>query len=199
MPTPRATHVTGRDGWRAVVVTPLPADTTDEVTLRLEDGSLIRVAATLLQPDEDGSYFLDLARADLPATQTAGREQRVIPVIAERLHVETQEVEAERVRVTKQVHEREEVVDEPLLREEVHVERIPVNRYIDEPPAPHTVGETLVVPLVEEVLVVEKRLLLREELHITTSRQTVRAPQRVTLRREEATIERHAAPEPSAR
>jgi stress response protein YsnF len=51
-------------------------------------------------------------------------------------------------------------------------------------------GNTLIIPLLEEVLVVEKRLLLKEELHLTKQRVETHQPQRVTLRREEAAIER---------
>ncbi|MDB5301088.1 MAG: hypothetical protein JWO87_2751, partial [Phycisphaerales bacterium] len=53
-------------------------------------------------------------------------------------------------------------------------------------------GDTLIVPLVEEVLVVEKRLVLREEVRVTTRRSQTHQPQRVTLRSEEAEIERIA-------
>jgi stress response protein YsnF len=48
----------------------------------------------------------------------------------------------------------------------------------------------LVIPLLEEFLVVEKRLLLKEEVCITRRRVDTHAPQRVTLRREDAVMER---------
>ncbi len=41
----------------------------------------------------------------------------------------------------------------------------------------------------EEVLVVEKRLLLREELHIRTVSETIRHRQTVTLRHEEIEVQ----------
>ena len=48
---------------------------------------------------------------------------------------------------------------------------------------------------VEEVLVVEKRLMLREEIHIRTQRIETHQPQRITLRSEDVQVERvpHAA------
>ena len=49
--------------------------------------------------------------------------------------------------------------------------------------------DTLIIPVLEEVLVVEKRLLLKEEVRIT-KREETHTPQRVTLRREEAAVER---------
>jgi len=47
----------------------------------------------------------------------------------------------------------------------------------------------MIVPILEEVLVVEKRLVLKEELHIRRRRAEVSNPQRIVLRTEEATVE----------
>jgi len=70
------------------------------------------------------------------------------------------------------------------------VERVPVHREVSEPVVVRYEGETMVIPLLEEVLVVEKRLMLKEELRVTKIRREVRSPQRVTVRSEEAVIER---------
>jgi uncharacterized protein (TIGR02271 family) len=99
-------------------------------------------------------------------------------------------VETGRVRIRKVIHEWDEVVDPPLWREDVVVERVPVNHVIEAPVPIRTEGDTLIVPLLEEVLVVEKRLLLKEELHLTKRRLETHMPQRVTLRREEPVVER---------
>jgi uncharacterized protein (TIGR02271 family) len=114
----------------------------------------------------------------------------VVPVIQETLEVHPSPVERGRVRIRKIVHEREEIVDPPLLHDEVVVERVPVNRVIEAPIAVRSEGDTLVIPLLEEVLVVEKRLLLKEEVRVTKRRAETHRPQRVTLRREEAVVER---------
>jgi uncharacterized protein (TIGR02271 family) len=82
------------------------------------------------------------------------------------------------------------VVDLPLEKEEVEVERVAVGRVVETAPEIRREGDTLIVPLVEEVLVVEKRLVLREEVRVTTRRSQTRQPQRVMLRSEEAEIER---------
>jgi uncharacterized protein (TIGR02271 family) len=104
--------------------------------------------------------------------------------------VHTTPVETGRVRIRKIVHEREEMVDPPLLREEVVIERVPVNRMVDGPIAAYSEEDTLIIPVLEEVLVIEKRLLLKEEVRITKRRVETHRPQRVTLRREEAVVER---------
>jgi len=118
-------------------------------------------------------------------------EETVVPVIQEELDVGTRRVETDSgVRIVKSVQEREEFIDEPLTRDEVEVERIAVNRYIEAPPSVRYEGDTMVVPVLEEVLVVEKRLLLKEELRLTRRASEYRAPQRVTVRREIADVER---------
>lgn len=58
-----------------------------------------------------------------------------------------------------------------LLREDCEVERVTVQRYVDKPEEIRMDGDTLIVPLMEEVLVVEKRLMVREELHIKRRRE----------------------------
>jgi len=114
----------------------------------------------------------------------------VVPVVAEEVEVGRRRVETGRVRVHKTVRTTEKVVDEPIVREEVEVERVPINRVIDAPVGPRQEGDTLIVPLLEEVLVVEKRLMLKEEVRITRRRVEQRSSQTVILRSEEATVER---------
>ncbi len=77
----------------------------------------------------------------------------------------------------------------PLLSEEVSVERVPIHRFMDEAIPVRYEGDILIVSLLEEVPVVQKRLMLKEELRITTRQVEAHKPVRVTLRREEATVE----------
>ena len=140
--------------------------------------------------EKDGVAFD--ARGDAP--EEGGEiPLAVVPVIEEELRVGKRVVETGRVRVTKTVSEHEEVLDEPLMREEYDVERVPVDEFVDAPVGPRQEGETLIVPVLEEVLVVEKRLLVREELRITRRRTEGHEPQRVTLRSEEVSVERAGA------
>ena len=96
------------------------------------------------------------------------------------------------MRVDVKVNTEERLVEQVLERQEVAVTRIPVNRTVDTRPEIRHEGDTMIVPLVEEVLVVEKRLILREELHIQTRviQRTENIP--VTLRSEEAVVTRDA-------
>lgn len=122
--------------------------------------------------------------------RSQSNDLRTIPVIEEVLDVQRHRVETGKVRLTKVVHEREEEVSTPRIREDVTIERVPLNRLVDAPVAARQEGDTLIIPVMEEVLVTEKRLMVKEELRITTRRIEEQASQKVMLRREEIVIER---------
>jgi stress response protein YsnF len=90
------------------------------------------------------------------------------------------------------------VVDQPLQTEQVEIERVAVNRMIDEPMSIRHEGDTMIIPLLEEVLVVEKRLVLREEVHIKKLKSVVHDPQEVHLREERVEIVRNAGDIPAS-
>ena len=123
-------------------------------------------------------------------------QQQSIPLAREELKVGKREVETGRVRIHKVVREHEELIDTPLMHEEIDVQRVPVNRELDAPAQPRQEGDVLIVPVVEERLVVQKRLVLVEELHVRR-RAVERAHQeRVVLRSEEAVVERDPEVQP---
>ncbi|NTU84835.1 MAG: YsnF/AvaK domain-containing protein [Chloroflexales bacterium] len=122
--------------------------------------------------------------------EATGPGRLVLPVAIEEMEVGRRTVTTGLVRVRKHVREHEEVLDETVSREDVHVERMPIGTIVDTPPTIRNEGSTLIIPVLEEVLVVEKRLRLKEEVHITWQRVVEPAPQRVTLRDEELTVER---------
>jgi stress response protein YsnF len=113
-----------------------------------------------------------------------------IPVVEERAVVRKRRKVTGAVRVRTVVREAEEVVDEPVSVERAEVERVPVGRWVEAPPGVRQEGETTVIPVLEEVVVVEKRLRLVEEVRVTRRRRTERAAERVALRREEVVVER---------
>ena len=117
-------------------------------------------------------------------------EREVIPVVEEQAVILKRRKLTGGIRVRTVVREDEEVVDEPLTSEDVAVERLPLDQWVKGPIPVRQEGDTTVITLLEEVVVVEKRLRAIEEVRIT-KRQSVRHdPQHVTLRREEAVIER---------
>jgi stress response protein YsnF len=118
-------------------------------------------------------------------------DREVIPVVEERAVILKRKKLTGGMRVRTVVRENEEVIDEPLTTEEVEVERVPLGQWVEAPVPIRQEGETTIITLLEEVAVVEKRLRATEEVRITRRRTTTRqAAQHVTLRREEAVVER---------
>ncbi|MEA3052979.1 MAG: hypothetical protein QOG72_1882 [Sphingomonadales bacterium] len=113
-----------------------------------------------------------------------------IPLVEERIDVSRKEVETGRLRVRISVDEREEQVAAELARDEVEIRRVPKNQALTEIPGVRTDGDVTIIPVVEEQLVVEKRLVLVEEIHVVRKSETERREIPVTLRSERADIER---------
>lgn len=138
--------------------------------------------------------YYDLETTQLQAEGTVrrleGEEKLVIPLAAETFTVEKHESITGVVRIHKSVTEHQETINAPTYSEAVEVERVQRGEWIEAVPQIRYEGQTMIIPVVEEVLVVEKRLRLREELRVTKRRTEDTTPQQVTLRREEVTIDR---------
>jgi uncharacterized protein (TIGR02271 family) len=194
MNSPAVVRVTDPQGVHGTIDTAAwPLDgSRAEVPVSLEGGPQVWVPVQILIREAEGSYAVPMALADLERRAGAAPREPplVLPVLAEALDVRTRRVETGRVRLHKTVQTREVLVDEPLLREEVVIERVPINRVVEGPIPVRYEGDTIIISLLEEVLVVETRLLLKEEVHMTTRRTETHTPERVTLRREDVTVER---------
>jgi uncharacterized protein (TIGR02271 family) len=120
------------------------------------------------------------------------RVDQVIPLAREELEVKTRTVERGRIRVRKTVRSREELVEQPLQHDEVTVERVAVNREVDAPPQPRYERDALVIPVIEEVLVTRRQLVLKEEIYIRRRCVESLHQERVMLRSEDVEVERQA-------
>jgi uncharacterized protein (TIGR02271 family) len=120
----------------------------------------------------------------------------------EEVSFDRRRVETGRVRVRTVTREHEEIVEVPLTREHIEVERVPIGREIETMPESRQEGDTTIVPVVEEVVVTRRKLVLKEEVHLRLVRSTEQHRESVILRRHEAVIERlpagQAAREPKA-
>ncbi len=116
--------------------------------------------------------------------------EQTLALAEEVLKVGKRQVVTGRVRVRTETETVETMARAELEGETVEVTRVPCERYVDEAPPVRTEGEVTILPVVEEVLVVETRLLLKEEIHLrrTKTRETVEIP--ATLRRQRAIVER---------
>jgi uncharacterized protein (TIGR02271 family) len=138
-----------------------------------------------------------LSNGRLGAVDSSAEEYAAIPLVEERLSVAKREVESGRVRVRVTVDEREEMLTEQLTRDDVQIERVPRGERLTEMPHVRLEGGTTIIPVVEEVLVVEKALVLVEEIHVRrrTETETVQIP--ATVRSERAVVERDGPRKPA--
>ena len=113
-----------------------------------------------------------------------------VSLIEERLNIGVRKVETGTVQINKKVISQEVTQEVPVTQEEVQVEHIQINQYIESAPTVRYEGDTTIIPVVKEVLVVEKRLMLVEELHITRKQITTTSTVNESLRREEIEINR---------
>ena len=112
----------------------------------------------------------------------------VIPIVEEELRAEAVPVKAGSVRVDKHVERMIRTFDMPLMHEEVEVKRVAVNRVVKEMPEVRKSGDTIIVPVVEEELIVTKRLVLKEEIHLVKRRMKERVLKEVEFARERAEV-----------
>jgi len=121
-----------------------------------------------------------------------------IPLIEEQAIVTKREVTTGRVRVSTHVDNVEELARADLLNDTVEVTRIAIGeRVTGVPPSVRTEGDLTIVPVFEEVMVVERRLILKEELHIRKRSESLSVEIPVSLRRQRAEVERSSEAVPA--
>jgi stress response protein YsnF len=143
-------------------------------------------------PDEDHVPVLDEQLKD--GARTVSEE--VVPLVEEAASVQKRQIVTGRVRVQLVTDTVEELAQADVRHETVEVTHVPIDRVVETAPAMRTEGDVTIVPVVEEMVVVEKRLVLREELHLRRRVETETVEVPVTLRKQRAVVER-LAPDPS--
>ena len=131
------------------------------------------------------------------ADQPSAERELEIPIAEETVRIRKLDVETGEVRIDIHTQTDTQVIEELLRSERVAVERVPINAFVEAAPATRREGDTLIIPCVEEVAVVVKRLRLREEIHITTLHEESREEFRVDVRRQHAEVTRESN-EPAA-
>jgi len=137
------------------------------------------------------------SRAEADRTRDEASET-VLPRLAEEVAVTKRVVETGRVQVARITHDREELIDELLAQQTAEIERVPIGQPVETMPAVREEGDTVVIPIVEEVLVVERRLFLKEEVRVRRVHSTQRHQESVTLRHHEAVVTRLPVEPPAA-
>ncbi|EWY37151.1 hypothetical protein N825_21425 [Skermanella stibiiresistens SB22] len=117
----------------------------------------------------------------------------VVPLHTEELSVTRHVVAGDTVRVDTVTHERERLIDEQVTHHRVEVERVAIGRVVDAVPPVREEGDVTIIPVVEEVVVVERRLVLKEEIHMRRVQVTGHHRETVLVRDQEAVITRTKA------
>ncbi len=123
--------------------------------------------------------------------------EETIPLAEERIEIGKREVERGRVVVRTRIEEREELAEAALQQEDVIVERVPCGVPVEAPPPVREEDGVLIVPVLEERLVVTTELVLKEEIRITKRSRTEVVREPVRLRSERAEVVRLEGRDPS--
>ena len=121
------------------------------------------------------------------------QDTQVLPLVEETVRVDKRQTISGKVRIRTEASSVEQVVRETLTDETVEVTRVPVDRRVERVPEVRTENRVMIVPVVEERLVIEKQLFLKEELHIRRDVKTETVEVPLTLRSERAVVERFDA------
>lgn len=131
-----------------------------------------------------------MSQNDSPATQAAAlARDETIALAREELRITRHAADRGGMRVRVSVHEREETLDVLLREQDVQVERVPIGRVVEHVPETRQEGDVLVIPILEEVLIVERRLVLKEEIRVRRSERQRPIKETARLRAETAVIE----------
>jgi len=135
--------------------------------------------------------------SDEQTSGTGTADTVVIPLAIEQAEITTRTVPVARVSVRTVTEERDEVIDVPLATERVEITRVPVDRIVDSAPPIQEQGDVTIIPVVEEVIVVERRLRVKEEIHLRRVRTIDRHHETVKVRAQTVDVTRTPA-EPRA-
>jgi len=112
-----------------------------------------------------------------------------IPLAEERLQIEKERIAIGEVLVRKVVEQVEQEIPVALTHDEVVIQHIPINQVITAPVGPRQEGDWLIIPVTKEVLVIQKQMVVTEEIRIYKQAITEQQVVRDTVRQERVEIE----------
>jgi uncharacterized protein (TIGR02271 family) len=117
-------------------------------------------------------------------------QRTTIPVIEEKIRIDREVVDTGTVYVRKEVGEKQVNIETTLAQDDIHIERTIIDKPIESaPPAVRYEGDTMIVSVVQEELVIQKRLILVEEIRITKNKVLNERTHPVNIRKEEVFID----------
>jgi uncharacterized protein DUF2382 len=129
-------------------------------TVKLSNGKEITVPSASLEPQQDGSFYLQDGQA----------------------HGGPPPHESAKGSGAETSSENDASIDAALFKEDIDVQRVSVNRVLDRPAETRVENGVTIIPVMEERLKVEKQLILREEIRIVKKRSTVRDRRLISLK-----------------
>lgn len=113
-----------------------------------------------------------------------------VPLHEEEISVSRREIKKANVQVALVTGTREQLIDEELTQVRVEIERVPIDRVVDVVPPIRQEGDITIIPVVEEIVVVERRLVLKEEVRVRRVSTKEQHQETVVLRQQEAVVTR---------
>lgn len=161
----------------------------------VESGRIVLLAPEVVGETTTAAATSDFAMDTMDTTDrldamgTERNTERKMKLREEELDVDKHEVSAGEVEVRKEVHEETRQIDVPVTREEIYVERKPVNKEDTAGTIGRMEDETIRVPLKEEEIEVRKRPVVKEEVEI--GKKKVHETEEVmdTVKREELDVD----------
>ena len=113
-----------------------------------------------------------------------------VPLHEEEISVSRREIKKANVQVALVTGTREQLIDEELTQVRVEIERLPIDRVVDVVPPIRQEGDITIIPVVEEIVVVERRLVLKEEVRVRRVSTKEQHQETLVLRQQEAVVMR---------
>jgi uncharacterized protein (TIGR02271 family) len=139
---------------------------------------------------EENKQYPPHNRGDLNMNARTEDGHIIIPVVQEQIVIDKQVIETGKVRVRKTVSEETASLNIPLIQENYDVQRVPAQQILDKAPGIRYEGDTIIVPVMREVVIVEKKYELIEEVRLTKRTTSVPHVQDITLLKEHIDVER---------
>jgi uncharacterized protein (TIGR02271 family) len=122
-------------------------------------------------------------------TRTVSHQSKSIPVVQENVVVDKQVIDNGRVNFKKDIDQEEKVIEARASHDEVTVQRVRIDKVVDAPPpAVRYEGNKMIISVLKEEIVVQKRLILVEELHVTKQTVTQKVRRPITVKKERVTV-----------
>ena len=170
------------------------------ILARLPDDKILSIPIDILTSNGNSKFLLPISFKKLVSTIIPGKYEEkasldsqsaiTIPVIEEVPVITKKMTETEKVKIKKTVTESPYSKDELLLKEEIVIEHVPRDEIRTEPAQIRYEGDSMIIPVQEEILVVEKKIKIREELHISWRRTETKKTVTMNLKSEDVTVER---------